>query len=55
MWLTLLETSLTHCGKSVRKFESRLLTIILNYLHEDEEEIFEKICDIIHTIIITSK
>lgn len=54
MWLTLLEKALSQSGKNVKKYEEKLLTIILNYLREDEDELFEKTTDIVHTIIITS-
>lgn len=38
----------------MRGFHEKLLQIVELFKEEEEDEVFEKTCDIIHTVIMTS-
>lgn len=53
LWLTVLEKALTQGSCKVEQFEKEIQVIIMNYFSEEEDEIFDKTCDIMHTMIMT--
>ncbi|CAD8186301.1 unnamed protein product [Paramecium octaurelia] len=55
LWLTLLEKSLTFAGKATQKHDMKIQAIVINYLMDEEDEVFTKVSDIIHSVIITNQ
>ncbi|CAK85751.1 unnamed protein product (macronuclear) [Paramecium tetraurelia] len=55
LWLTLLEKSLTYAGKATQKHDMKIQAIVINYLMDEEDEVFTKVSDIIHSVIITNQ
>ncbi|CAD8130294.1 unnamed protein product [Paramecium sonneborni] len=55
LWLTLLEKSLTYAGKATQKHDMKIKAIVINYLMDEQDEVFTKVSDIIHSVKITNQ